>query len=331
VNAEQQVVEILEAGPQTSLDHTFPDIYWEYALIERIDRENLRTKLISFHLGRAVKDRDPNHDRMLEPGDEITVFSLDDFRTRLGERNRFIRIEGEVGTAGVYEVDAGTTLIEALALAGGVTDDAYVYGTELIRNSLRDVQRRRIDEAIDQLEQDYHRHLIDRSQNVLTGDLSIPIPPEASAIRNLITQLRDAEPSGRMILELDSDVKTLGELPSIELYADDTIYVPPRPVTVEVVGSVYRQGSFLYTDNSVSRYVDDAGLLETADEGRIYLVRPDGSFEFAGRRVDVRPGDTIIVPEKTDRQRMVRRIKDWTQILYQFGLGAAGLSLLKDF
>ena len=43
------------------------------------------------------------------------------------------------------------------------------------------------------------------------------------------------------------------------------------------------------------------------------------------------PGDTIIVPEKTDRETTVRRLKDWTQILYQFGLGAAGLSLLGVF
>jgi len=40
------------------------------------------------------------------------------------------------------------------------------------------------------------------------------------------------------------------------------------------------------------------------------------------------PGDTLVVPEKVDRQRFVSRLKDWTQILYQFGLGAAGLAIL---
>jgi protein involved in polysaccharide export with SLBB domain len=329
-NEEQQLVEILEDGLQTSVDNAFPDLYWEYALIERIDRKLLRTHLIPFDLGRAVKERDPAHDIVLEPGDEITVFSLDDFRTRTGERSRFIRIEGEVGRSGVYEVAAGTTLTEVIELAGGATEDAYIFGTELVRESLRAVQRRRMDEAIDQLEQDYHRHLIDRSRNVLSGDLSLAIPPEASAIRNLISQLRSAEPSGRLILDLDPDVQLLEGLPDIILDTDDKIYVPPRPSTVEVVGAVYRQGSFLYTDESVRRYLDDAGLLETADDKRIYMVRPDGSFEQVGRRVEVRPGDTIIVPEETDRQRVVRRIKDWTQILYQFGLGAAGLNLLLD-
>jgi hypothetical protein len=44
----------------------------------------------------------------------------------------------------------------------------------------------------------------------------------------------------------------------------------------------------------------------------------------------INPGDAIVVPEKVQRgQSFIDGLKDWTSILYQFGLGAAGLATLK--
>jgi hypothetical protein len=147
----------------------------------------------------------------------------------------------------------------------------------------------------------------------------------------LIGKLRAAKPTGRIVLELDSDISAATELPMLTLDDGDTIYVPPLPATIEVVGAVFRQGSFLHATERVRDYVERAGLLPTADARNIYVIRPDGSFSLASRRLDLRPGDTIIVPEKVDRQTAVRRLKDWTQVLYQFGLGAAGIHLLDVF
>jgi hypothetical protein len=41
------------------------------------------------------------------------------------------------------------------------------------------------------------------------------------------------------------------------------------------------------------------------------------------------PGDTIFVPEEVDKTTFVQAAKDWTQILYQFGLGIAAIHTLK--
>jgi protein involved in polysaccharide export with SLBB domain len=330
-NEKYQTVTLLSGTPATEFDPDFPDINWEYASIERIDPASLVTRLLPFHLGKAVLERDPAHDLALLPGDQISVYALDDFRTRSAQRPRFVKLEGEVARAGTYPVEAADTLGDLIVRAGGLTNDAYLFGLELKRESVRSQQERRIDEAIDQLEQDYQRHLIDRSRNVLTGDLSLAISPESAAIQNLISRLREAEPSGRIVLELDGDIRSTAELPLLSLDNRDTIYIPPVPATIEVVGAVFRQGSFLYADDDVAEYVDKAGPLPTADQRNIYVIRPDGSFSPASRRLDLRPGDTIIVPEKVDRQTAVRRMKDWTQVLYQFGLGAAGLHLLDVF
>jgi hypothetical protein len=41
--------------------------------------------------------------------------------------------------------------------------------------------------------------------------------------------------------------------------------------------------------------------------------------------VRAEPGDTIFVPEELNKTTFVQAAKDWTQILYQFGLGIAGI------
>ncbi|MBT8147151.1 MAG: SLBB domain-containing protein [Gammaproteobacteria bacterium] len=332
-NEGSQLIELLGKDVATTINADFPEINWEYALLERVDRKSLRTLHIPFHLGKAVKQRDASNDLILQPEDKITVFSLRDFRTPVAERRRLVRVEGEVSRGGFYEVEPGASIADVIELAGGITADAYLFGVELRRESVRQQQKLRINEAIDQLEQDYNRHLIDRSRNVLSGDLTLSIAPEADAIRNLIGRLREADPSGRIVLELGTELLgSVHDLPNFPLDDGDTIYVPPKPATVEVVGAVFRQGSFLHsTDVRIGDYLENAGLLDTADRKQVYLIRPDGSFDRARNRSRLHPGDTVFVPEKTDRQRAVRRLKDWTQVVYQFGLGAAGINLLEVF
>ena len=57
-----------------------------------------------------------------------------------------------------------------------------------------------------------------------------------------------------------------------------------------------------------------------------------GNYSFMGTRVQ--PGDSVFVPEVLDRRtaytQFIQGAKDWTAILYQFGLGAAGLKTLKN-
>ena len=47
------------------------------------------------------------------------------------------------------------------------------------------------------------------------------------------------------------------------------------------------------------------------------------------QRVRVMPGDAIVVPEDFERTTWMKDLKDWTQILYQFGLGAAAIKVLR--
>lgn len=46
------------------------------------------------------------------------------------------------------------------------------------------------------------------------------------------------------------------------------------------------------------------------------------------------PGDAVFVPEKIDRRtaysQFIQGAKDWTAILYQFGLGAAAIKTIRN-
>jgi hypothetical protein len=91
----------------------------------------------------------------------------------------------------------------------------------------------------------------------------------------------------------------------------------------------------------VKDYLGMAGTNISADLNGIILVRADGSAmtnkSYWGNDVlsaSVLPGDTIILPEKFDRESVwsqsVRTAKDFTQVLYQLGLGAAAIKTLRQ-
>ncbi len=87
-----------------------PEIDWDYAVIERLDPETLKTKLIPFELGDLVLKHDPSQDRELEAGDVVTIFSEADIRIPISEQTKLVHLDGEFVHAGVYSVRPGETL-----------------------------------------------------------------------------------------------------------------------------------------------------------------------------------------------------------------------------
>jgi protein involved in polysaccharide export with SLBB domain len=108
---------------------------------------------------------------------------------------------------------------------------------------------------------------------------------------------------------------------------------------VSVFGTVFNESSFLYRpEKNVSDYLAQAGgPRKEADERSIYVLRADGSviskrgsglLVSSLDRMRPMPGDAIVVPEDLTRTTLTKDLKDWTQILYQFGLGAAALKVI---
>ena len=131
-------------------------------------------------------------------------------------------------------------------------------------------------------------------------------------------------------------------LPNLKLNNGDRIYVPSRPDFVYIFGSVNTESAIIFKSNlSVADYLRTAGLGSGADKDATILMRADGSaltnqsvFRNDVLSATVMPGDTIVLPEKLDRESpwsyIVRGVKDYTQILYQLGLGAAAIKTFRQ-
>jgi hypothetical protein len=158
-----------------------------------------------------------------------------------------------------------------------------------------------------------------------------------------IQRVRSLKPEGRISLGLSVDgAESLNNLPQIRLGQGDKFHIPSRPDFVDIFGSVNTESALIYkTGLTVADYVQLAGSGLGADKAGVILMRADGSavtnqsnWRNEVLSVKVMPGDTIVLPEKLDRESgwsvLVRNTKDFTQILYQLGLGAAAIKTLRQ-
>jgi polysaccharide export outer membrane protein len=327
-----------EQKSRVEVKRTYDEINWDYAVIERLNYSDLTTMLIPFNLGKAVLDGDPSQNLPLSPGDVLTVFSKADIRVPVAKQTKFVRLEGEFVTPGVYQLLPGETLRQLVSRVGGFTANSFLFGSELSRESVRIQQQKRLDEALDRLSQEVERTAAAKSQSGLDTEGAQALA-QAESQRRLIARMREIKATGRVVLEIPAERAALANLPEVALEDGDRFIVPARPSTVGVVGSVYNQNAFIYDGNKrLSDYLDQAGgPTREADSARLYIVRADGSVmgraqgsffrSFSSERL--LPGDTVVVPENLDRFRLTKELKDWSQIFYQFALGVAGLKVLQ--
>jgi protein involved in polysaccharide export with SLBB domain len=328
-------------GPRNDVTVTAPDVDWSYAVIERQNPVDLSERLIAFNLGHLVLDGDESQNLELRPGDVVTIFSKADVRVPYKQQTVYVRLEGEFSSAGVYSVLPGETLRQLVARAGGLTSDAYLYGSEFLRESTRTLQQERMNEYADELEAAVNRQASSTTNRAVTQIDADLVQAQLVEARTMVSRLRNARAAGRIVLESKPDSSGIDALPDISLEDGDIFVVPHAPSIVNVIGSVYNAGSFLYDPRRrAGDYLRMAGgNNRDADAHRMFVIRADGSVvsrqysnsitggSFAALRMY--PGDSVVVPESIDKHNTMRNLMDFSQIVSQFGLGAAAIQVLK--
>jgi protein involved in polysaccharide export with SLBB domain len=237
-------------------------------------------------------------------------------------------------------VRPGETLGSLIQRAGGLTPQAYLYGSEFTRESTRVDQQRRLDQFTDELERDLEQTA---SRNI--GRATNPEDTLSAAVsvqnsRQLIARMRSLKATGRIVLHLEPGSNDLTRIMDLPLEAGDKFMVPARPATVNVFGAVYNQNSFLFEPaQRVEDYLRrSGGPTRTADQGHMFIIRADGSvvpkrdtspFRKAFAFAPLNPGDSIVMPERVFKPGFLRELRDWTEIVGQLGLGAAAVNTLK--
>ena len=339
----QQNTEVAkEAGGKVSdrVRSSLDQINWEYAVIERIDRNTMTNELIPFNLGKAVLQRDPAHNLPLLSGDVVTILSQSDLRLPQDRQSRLVRIEGEVAAPGVYQTKPGETLPDLLKRVGGTTERAYVFGTEFNRESVRLRQQENLDTLVRRLEaqaQSQASTVVSNRGAEGAAQAQVIQQQQQLQLKSQLERLKSFKSNGRLALELDPQNQSL---PALALEDGDRIHIPSIPGFVAAFGSVNNENVFLYKPSkTVGEVLKSAGLTEDAEPSQAFVLRADGSIIarrdlsgfFGGNFESIRvlPGDTVVVPAQIDRESrynvVTRAFKDWTQILANFGLGFAAI------
>lgn len=311
-----------------------PEINWDYAVIQRLDPVDLSTQLIPFSLRKSVLQNDPASNLALEPGDVVTIFSQKDIDVPQSDQTIFVRVEGEVKAPGIYRVGHGTTLRDVLQTAGGLTPNAYLYGSQFTRQSARAEQQAALDQTAAKMEQEVQERSIANARS--SPDQTAALNLQSQAQQALINELRTAKATGRVVLALKPADNSIASVPPVVLEDGDSFVVPAKSQVVSVVGSVFDQSSFVYRKGAtVSYYLHQAGNGNgNADMRRILLVRANGAvlsgsvdeYEWWRKNVkslQVLPGDTIVIPPKLSGGGAGKAIRDWAAVLSQASISAA--------
>lgn len=340
-NTDQNVTDIEVLN---QLKSRLKEINWDYASIERMDSSSVKTQLIPFNLERAIKYRDSAHNLVLKPGDVVTVYGVDDLPIPLAKRSQFVKVAGEVNVPGVYPIYPGEKLNSFIQRIGGFTPNAYLYGTVFLRESTRKQQQNNLDKAIKRIEAEMSSQYASIAQSSTEASASLLLQREQMETQKLIAQrLKGLKASGRISLNLEPKANSL---PDLILEDGDVIQIPSVSSFVGVYGSVMGESALIHDpQKSVQDYVERAGATREADLDNVLVIRADGSavgsshsvFSWISSSVmglTLQPGDSIFVPETLDKRtpyaQFMQYAKDWTQLIYQFGLGAAALETLRN-
>ena len=304
------------------------------------DRSRLAVeRLQERNAGRVVQLELPKDERStLANGDVLRAFSAVTVLLPSQRQNKRVKVEGEVARPAEYVLPEGVTVRDAIRAAGGYTSGAYLPAAEIMRTSVQRTQQENYERALRDMETDAARQA--GSQRVSSGDDANVQAARAQATSRLIERLRALRPNGRIVLQMAPDAT---DLPDLALEDGDRIYIPARPTTVGVFGSVFNAATYLHLPG---RSIDDylrlaGGPTKGADKDSIFVVRANGSVlsrrqsnagwfssgsQFGGLRAE--PGDSIFAPEELDKTTITQHLKDWSQILSQFGLGLAAIRIL---
>jgi protein involved in polysaccharide export with SLBB domain len=331
-----------QAPQKNRVTLTNNQIDWSYAVIERVDSNSLKPSLIPFDLGKLVLDHDASADLELQPGDTVTIFSQSDIREPLELQVKYVDLEGEIVHPGYYSVKPGETLRDVVRMAGGLTPQAYLYGSEFTRESARVLQQQRLDDYVRELTLDAERGTQALALSPSSGGAS-DVSASQAMTQQMIARLSQMTATGRIVFRFNANSSQIGDIPEINLENGDKFVVPYAPADVNVVGAVYDQNSFLFLHGrTLGYYLRLAGgENRNADSRHAFLVRADGSvvsrmhpgesgfFKQSFTDLRLNPGDTIVVPDKTLRPTALRSFIDWSQVFSQLALGAAAIGVLR--
>jgi len=273
--------------------------------------QHLQVSLASLTNGNATEDLP------LHSGDVLAIRQVSGW----SDIGAAVKVNGEVAHPSTYGIRPGERLSSVLQRAGGYTNQAYPYGAVLMRREVREMEIRNQAELISRLkvEREHLKELPEGTTDQRNNKMNAIAQTDAS-----ITQLAANPPIGRVVIHIQSDVARWRDTPAdVALRDGDVLLIPKKANVVTVNGQVFNPTAIsAQSGRSASWYLSQAGgPTPIADKKAVFVIRADGSVLSAKSgggwlsgdplNTTLRPGDAVMVPEKTPKIGGV----NWTVIM----------------
>jgi len=278
--------------------------YTASADLTRYDVEQ-GTKLVSDHvnvpIGKALLG-EADADVRLRDGDVLTIGQISGWQ----DMGAVIQVNGEVVHPGGYGIQPGERLSSVIARAGGFLPTAYPYGAIFERVSLREMEDKNRSDLIQRMQ-------AEAKEIKIVPEMEQEDQAQAKAAmlqyKRTIENLENTPPAGRLVIHISSDIARWANTPAdVQLRPGDSILIPKRPSMIIVDGQVYNPTGITYKPGKNAEwYLKQAGgPTAMADRKGTFVIRADGSvvggpgslFSGGVESAELRPGDTVIVPEQ---------------------------------
>ena len=246
-----------------------------------------------------------------------------------------VQITGQVHFPGTYILPKGSKITKLLAIAGGILEDADLRAAEFSRQSIRELQAKRLNEMIAESEINFSRirdqvTLNGRSHESMANHLSL------LGLKRLKANYSEYQVKGRVVLDfLNAKFPTSED--NLVLENRDRIVIPKKRNTVLVLGKVFSPSAFVRRDTMTIRdYLNKAGgLKDFADDNKVYLVMSTGEVRSVAqigfeKLLDMvpGPGDTILVPQKELGRSTFAQVSDSLLLVRQMAeIGLLGVAI----
>src|SRR3984957_20351402 len=301
----------------------------ELTRYEVVNGQERRTALLEVNLA-AIRHNEPGADLELKPYDILVIK-----KTSQWDVPGTIVLNGELRHPGRYPIHHGETLSSVLRRAGGFTDLAFDEGAVFIREELKTREKDQLELLSNRLQSDLAALSLEAvSTSAVTngGGGGGAGAGQALAIgQQLIQQLRNTKPVGRLVVDVDKVINGRPGGPGdVLLRNGDQLLIPKRTQEVTILGEVQGPTSHIYRAGlSRDDYIAmSGGTTQKADRKRIYIVRANGDVLTGSRSgwfrrsqaIEVRPGDTIVVPLDTERVAALPLWTSVTTIIYNLAI-----------
>ena len=274
--------------------------------------QHLQISLASLSNGNASEDLP------LHSGDVLAIRQVPGW----SDIGAAVKVNGEVMHPSTYGIRPGEQLSSVLQRAGGFTGQAYPYGAVLMRREVREMEVRNQAELISRMkvEREHLKELPEGTTDQRNNKLNAIAQTDAA-----ITQLSENPPIGRVVIHIQSDVARWRNTPAdVALRDGDLLMIPKKANVVSVNGQVFNPTAIsAQSGRSAKWYLSQAGgPTPNANKKDVFVIRADGSVLSAKSNgggwlsgdplnTPLRPGDTVMVPEKTPKIGGV----NWTAIM----------------